>query len=366
MKKTQLKLILAASAVALAAGSPWSLAQDETPPAEAPAEAAPAEEAVAEESSSPEASPPAVAVKPRNAEILPLADKGLLLDVALSGKHLFAVGDRGVVLVSNNAREWAQVASPTRSALAGISFGDENNGWAVGHDAVIVKTGDGGKTWALQNFQPELEKPLLAVLAIDTDNAIAVGAYGLMMRTTDGGSTWAEADAPAIRADELHLNKITKLANGNLLVVGEQGTIGLSADGGNTWEKLASPYDGSLFGAQPNGANGAFIYGLRGNVYKTDDIKTAQWTLVDVGTVSSFFGGAPTTDGGVALVGLAGKVLKLDASGTVTPITVTRPTTDANGTTLDKEVTGSFSAALVWAGRLVVVGELGVQSAPLN
>jgi len=366
MKNPQLKLMLAASAVAIAAGSPWVLAQDDTAPAEPAVEEAAAEETPAEESGAEESAAPAVAVKPRASEIMPLSDKGLLLDVALSGKHLFAVGDRGVVLVSNNARQWAQVATPTRSALTGISFGDENTGWAVGHDAVILKTADGGKTWALQNFQPELEKPFLAVLALDADNAIAVGAYGLMMRTTDGGSTWAEADAPAVRGDELHLNKIGRLANGHLMVVGEQGTLGLSTDGGVTWEKLTAPYEGSLFGVQPSGASGAYIYGLRGNVFRIDDPKTGTWTPVDVGTVSSFFGGAPLSDGGVALVGLAGKALKVDAGGSVSSITVTRPTTDANGTTLDKEVTGSFSSAVVWAGRLVVVGELGVQSAPIN
>lgn len=381
MTNPSLKALLAVAAFATAALSFSLSAQDEAATTEVPAEvvevdaaaAEPVAEASEAEAETDAAAPesaveaaPAAPVKSRDAEILPLASKGLLLDVADSGKFLFAVGDRGVVLVSKNAKDWAQVKTPTRSALAGISFGSESVGYAVGHDAVILKTADGGKTWALQNFQPELEKPLLAVLAVDADNAIAVGAYGLMMRTTDGGGTWAEMEAPEVRGDELHLNKITKLANGELLVVGEQGTMGLSTDGGNTWLKLTAPYDGSLFGAQPLGATGAVIYGLRGNVFKSDDPKAGTWTQVDVGTVSSFFGGASLPDDGVALVGLAGKVLKIDGSGSITPMTITRAQTDANGTTTDKEVTGSFSAALAWSGQLVVVGELGVQSAKIN
>jgi photosystem II stability/assembly factor-like uncharacterized protein len=328
-------------------------------------EAAATSEAVADDSAAEAeaAAAPAVVVKPRDAEMMPLADKGLLLDVAFSGKHLFAVGDRGVVLVSNNAKDWAQVVTPVRSALTGISFSSETVGYAVGHDAVILKTSDGGKTWVLQNFQPELEKPFLGVLAIDDQHVIAVGAYGLMMSTTDGGDTWSETDAPAIRGDELHLNKISRLANGHLIVVGEQGTLGVSTDQGVSWAKLESPYEGSLFGALPYGANGALIYGLRGNVFKTDDVTAAAWTPVDVGTVSSFFGGAAAPEGDVALVGLAGKALKLDSMGTASEVMVTKPTTDANGTTVDKQVTGSFSGALVWGGRLIVVGELGVQSA---
>lgn len=346
------KTLAATFSIVLAAASPWLFAQEDEAEAEATAVEAPAAAVVA--------------VKPRDAEIMPLAPTGLLLDVANSGKHLFAVGDRGVILVSNNSKDWAQVNVPVRSALTSISFASETTGYAVGHDAAILKTSDGGKSWALQNFQPELEKPFLCVLALDADNVFAVGAYGLMYRTTDGGSTWAEADAAAVMEDELHLNKISRLANGNLLVVGEQGTMGLSTDAGNTWTKLEAPYDGSLFGAQAQGENGAVIYGLRGNVYKSVDVAKGQWTPVDVGTVSSFFGGALLPDGSVAVVGLAGKVLKVDSSGNVSPVVVTRPQTDANGTTTDKEVTGSFSAAIVWSGRLVVVGELGVQSTAIN
>lgn len=295
-----------------------------------------------------------------------LASRGLILGVTDSGKHLFAVGDRGTVLVSNNARDWAQVVTPVRSALTAVAFADENTGYAVGHDAVILKTADGGKTWLLQNFQPELEKPFLAVMTLDADNVLALGAYGLLYRTSDGGTTWNEVDAPAIRGDELHLNGIAKLGDGSLLAVGEQGTIGLSADQGATWEKLTSPYDGSLYGAIAVGDKGALIYGLRGNVYRSDDVKAGTWTQVNVNTVSSFFGGAALPDGGVALVGLAGKVLRLDSAGNATAVVVTRPLTDANGNTADKEVTGSFAAAYAWGGRLVVVGEQGVQAVSIN
>lgn len=319
--------------------------------------------ASAEESTEAPAAPPA---KPRPAEIVKLAANGLMLDVANSGKHLFVVGDRGTVLVSNNARDWAQVQTPVRSALTGVDFADQETGYAVGHDAVILKTSDGGKSWELQNFQPELEKPFLSVLALDADNVLAIGAYGLMYRTSDGGGSWNEVDAPAILEEELHLNAISRLSDGSLLVVGEQGTMGHSSDGGLSWTRVESPYDGSLYGALPSGPTGALIYGLRGNVYRSDDVKKGQWSQVDLGTVSSFFGGTSLDDGSIALVGLAGKALRLDSSGTVTPIQVTRLQTDANGVTSDKEVTGSFAAATSWAGRLIVVGELGVQSASLN
>lgn len=376
MKTPQLKTLAAVAAMlAMVVGSPWLRAQDgSAAPADAataeaaPVEGAPVEAAPVEEAATAEAAPeaaPAAPVKPRPSEILALTSKGLMLDVVNTGKHLIAVGDRGTVIVSNNGADWAQVQVPVRSPLTAVSFADEMNGWVVGHDAVILATKDGGKTWAMQNFAPELEKPFLDVIALDTNNVIAFGAYGLLFKTSDGGTTWAALEAPEIRADELHFNGAAKLGNGSLLAVGEQGMLGLSADGGATWAKLASPYDGSYYGALPLGDAGAVVYGLRGNAYKTTDVKGGQWTQINTDTVASFFGGATLPDGGVALVGLAGAVLKLDAADTPTKLRVKVRGTDALGRELDKDVTGSFSSATPFAGGLVVVGEQGVQSLKL-
>jgi len=376
MKNPQFKKLAAASALlAMAAASPWLYAQQEAEAApdaaaEAPAEAAetaaveeaPAEESGASQVPAAEASAP---MKPRASEVLALTSKGLILDVINTGKHLVAVGDRGAVIVSNNGADWAQVQTPVRSPLTAVAFADEMNGWAVGHDAVILATKDGGKTWAMQNFAPELEKPFLDVIALDTNNVLAFGAYGLLFKTTDGGTTWEELDAPAIRADELHFNGATKLNNGSVLAVGEQGMLGVSTDGGVSWTKTTSPYDGSYYGAVPFGDSGAVVFGLRGNAYKTSDVVAGPWTQIQTETVASFFGGTALPDGGVALVGLAGAVVKLDPSDKATKLRVKVRGTDALGRELDKDVTGSFSAATAFAGGLLVVGEQGVQSLKL-
>ena len=351
MKNPQLKTLTALAAVlAMLSASPWLRAQE--------GEEAPA---AAEEAAEPVAAP----VKPRASENLPLTSKGLMLDVTNTGKHLVAVGDRGAVIVSNNGADWAQVQTPVRSPLTAVSFADGMNGWVVGHDAVILATKDGGKSWLMQNFGPELEKPFLDVLALDASNVIALGAYGLLYKTSDGGTTWAALDAQEIRADELHFNGAAKLGNGSVLVVGEQGMLGLSSDGGSSWSKLDSPYEGSYYGALPLGDAGAVVFGLRGNAYKTADVSSGKWTQINTDTVASFFGGTTLPDGGVALVGLAGAVLTLDAADKPTKLRVKVRGKDALGNELDKDVTGTFAAATPFAGGLLVVGEQGVQSLKL-
>ncbi len=297
-------------------------------------------------------------------ELMRLSPTRLLLDIVNTGAHLVAVGDRGAVLVSNNGNDWAQVQTPTRSTLNAAAFADSNNGWAVGHDAAILHTKDGGKTWDLQNFQPELEKPLLDVLAIDANTAFAVGAYGLLLHTTDGGSSWNEIDTP-IREDELHFNSIARLNNGDLFIAGEQGKLAFSADGGATWTALESPYEGSYFGALPRGDKGVLIFGLRGNVYVSEDGR-GGWTPIDLGSVATLFGGALLPDGSPVLAGLAGNVRHIGTDGTVSKIPVVVKETDAKGNPQLKERTGTLSAVLPFGERLLLVGENGVLSVAMK
>lgn len=299
---------------------------------------------------------PAAPVKARPAEMFPLAARTLLLDVANNGKHLIAVGDRGHVVASNDGVNWAQVAVPVRATLTALDFVDDTTGWAVGHDAVILRTVDSGKTWQLQNFQPELERPFLDVAFADANRGIAIGAYGLMMATSDGGVTWEEVDAAPIREEELHLNSLTRLANGDFFIVGETGMMGVSSDG-VSWERVTAPYEGSLYGAIARGDKGAVVFGLRGNVYVTDDVRGGTWTQVDTGTVASFFGGTLLPSGDVVMVGLAGEIAFLSATGNVR-----RAKLDAMA-----GVTGSgtLSSAIPWKGGVLAVGELGVSTVGL-
>ena len=295
-----------------------------------------------------EAPEPKVEVKPHPAEIMPMTVKGLLLDVASTGTGYVAVGDRGGVLLSADGKAWTQAPVPVRAALTAVTFVDAQHGWAVGHDATIVATTDGGKSWTLQYFHPELEKPLLDVLFLDANRGFAVGAYGLFLKTEDAGKTWAEVDAPAVRADELHLNSIVKLNDGSLFIAGEAGTLAVSGDEGKTWTKLKSPYDSSLFGALPVGDKGALIFGLRGNVYLAQDVRADKWTRLETHSVASMFGGTLLPDGEMAMVGLNGVILLADAAGHVRA--------------LQSPVGTPLSAAVPLNGNLLAVGESGVQT----
>ena len=294
--------------------------------------------------------PNAKDLQPRPAEIAPLAAKSLLLAITRADGRYVAVGDRGVIVASADGKAWEQTPSPVHAALTTVAFADAQQGWAAGHDAAILHTADGGKTWQLQNFQPELNKPVLALLALDAQRAFAVGAYGLFLSTADGGKTWAQLDAPALLEDGLHLNSIIRLGNGELFVAGETGLVAVSADGA-AWKRLKLPYEGSLFGALPRGDKGALVFGLRGNVLWTDDVRAGKWTRVETGTVQSMFAGAMLPGGEAALVGADGEILLVAPKGGVRKM---------RGHDERQLGSGTLAGVLVQDGNLLAVGENGV------
>src|SRR5262245_9614082 len=81
----------------------------------------------------------------------PLASKSLLQSIAKAGNRLVAVGQRGHIVYSDDqGATWKQAAVPISSDLTAVYFANDKNGWAVGHDGVILATDNGGDKWTLQ------------------------------------------------------------------------------------------------------------------------------------------------------------------------------------------------------------------------
>ena len=81
----------------------------------------------------------------------PLAPRGSLTGLARAGKRVVAVGQRGHVLLSDDAgKTWQQADVPVSADLVAVSFPNAETGWAVGHDGVVLHSTDAGRTWARQ------------------------------------------------------------------------------------------------------------------------------------------------------------------------------------------------------------------------
>lgn len=250
---------------------------------------------------------PATVVNALEPASLPAASvRQLLLDIAPAGTRLVAVGERGRIFLSNDQGvTWQAAAAPGEATLTAVYFHDERHGWAVGHDAVILRTDDGGASWVLVHQAPAEYRPLLDVWFENENRGFAVGAYGLALESRDGGRRWQPRTLPA---EDMHLNAIAGGADGRIYIAGEGGTLLRSHDGGRRWRKLASPYRGSFFGVLRLPDGNPLVFGLRGKAFRSPD-GGHRWLPVVTHGESALQGGAVLADGSVMLAGNDGAVL---------------------------------------------------------
>jgi len=265
----------------------------------------------------------------QNAEIAPLASQSLLLDLVWAGPRIVVVGERGHILHSDDrGATWRQAKVPTQANLTGVFFIDARNGWAVGHDEVILRTTDGGDNWTLTHSAPEKQQPLLSVWFKDANLGFAIGAYGTRLATIDGGYTWvtqtfdpqpiAPRAKPATQADDdefsdesspsdMHLNAIVASSTGKLYIAAEAGHLFRSDDEGASWKVLPAPYEGSFFGILPLEGEALLAFGLRGHLFESEDAGMT-WREIPTQTVAMLTDGVRVAQA-IAVSGLAGTLL---------------------------------------------------------
>lgn len=239
--------------------------------------------------------------------VAPLAKESLLLDVATTADGLIAVGERGHVLLSSDGHDWQQQQVPVNATLTAVTVRQQQM-WAVGHDALIIASENGGRSWQVQHYQPELEKPLMDVLFFDAQHGVAIGAYGLFLRTEDGGASWQrephielldeedieylqelKEEDEALYEQELgsilpHFNRLSHIGS-RLYLAGEAGLLAFSDNQGKHWQRMDVDYFGSFFDISQAADGRLLAAGLRGNLFVYDDLD--GWRPLATGMKSS-------------------------------------------------------------------------------
>ena len=314
---------------------------------------------------------PQAPAKPRPALMAAKAAQARLLDIAVAGSQLVAVGEEGVILQSADGQTWQQMPSPVGVMLNRVHFTDANSGWVLGYDASILQTQDGGKTWQLRHHDPK-GRAIYDLQFMDAKHGIAIGGYGTVLETRDGGQTWTP-QVSALSRLGVHLNVLLKMTDGSLFVVGERGLMARSKDAGASWQALNSPYAGSYFGAMQQGDKGALVYGMRGNVFSAEDLNKCAatdiakwdpdarqtvtapgqiaalgWHKIENASHESLFGALPLKGGALLLVGVNGTALKLDdARKVLTPVKTPAAET--------------LVKVIAYKGHMIAVGRRGIQ-----
>jgi len=276
-----------------------------------------------------------------------IASKSLIFAIRKFGDRYFAVGHRGHILYSDDGGDtWTQAEVPVRSTLLDIYFPTPELGWAVGHEGVILHSSDAGKTWVKQYdgirygteglafykklveenpdnedypyFVEEMEfsigqgadKPLFKVYFLTPDYGYVVGAYGMALVTRDAGKSWQHVMHNIENDSFYHIFDFAPLpGEGQFFLSGEAGLFIKS----NTITQVATqvhsvPWEGSFFASAAAADSAIVMGGLRGRMYRTDDIGDT-WVVVEKPPTSSIVDSTLMANGDLVFVGIAGEIL---------------------------------------------------------
>ncbi|MBS7725124.1 hypothetical protein I0D68_15025 [Pseudomonas lalucatii] len=260
--------------------------------------------------------------------------RAVLLGIARSGEQrLVAVGERGLVLLSDDAgAHWRQAQVPVSVTLTAVRFVGAR-GAAIGHGGVVLTSEDGGESWTLRldgrraaelaladaeqtvdanllgNAQLLVEegpdKPLLDLDLDEQGRLLVVGAYGMAFASEDFGQSWSSWMSRLENPSGYHLYAVRR--NGeHLLVAGERGILLRSEDAGGRFSRVELPYAGSLFTAELLGER-MVVAGLKGSLLYSRD-GGQSWQRLDSGNGASFTASTQAADGALYLVDQAGQV----------------------------------------------------------
>ena len=135
--------------------------------------------------------------------------------IAMSGAAGVAVGDGGLVLTTaTGGTKWAVADTKLPAAVAEgmnfrcvASFGQSV--WAAGRPgSVVLRSADFGKTW--DSVATGWHTPINALCAISDKEVWAVGDLGAVLKSTDGGTTWAVQRCGGMKAAALFAHGAAK------------------------------------------------------------------------------------------------------------------------------------------------------------
>jgi photosystem II stability/assembly factor-like uncharacterized protein len=238
----------------------------------------------------------------------------------------------------NNTLKMELFSSSIPDHVEDMHFFNDSIGLFITYGGNIFKTFDNGDSWSLKYSNPSNKLPLLQILFIDQNVGYVVGGTeynspdrtsgGIILKTADGGDTWANVFQIS---GSIQCNSIAANINGCLFVIGrsdphKSDKIFKSSDGGINWITLdyndfqlskmifsdnfgfctggAYPGNGKIYRSNDNGDTWSettnfintdwtwdiafkdsigFCIGNNQSIYKTTDYGET-WTLIHSGT----------------------------------------------------------------------------------
>jgi photosystem II stability/assembly factor-like uncharacterized protein len=206
----------------------------------------------------------------------------------------YAVGSEGVILkTTDGGGTWATQTSGTPSALYSVSFQNNSTGFAVGKSGTAIKTTDGGATW--DTMSVGATNSLYAVQFVGTGGTGFAVSYDMaggstLYKTTDAGASWQSSALPGT-GDQGNCLAFASESTG--LVAGFRGYAVKTTDGGANFDYLSPGTVLDFHGV-------AFLHGSGSTAYVVGDSLTI-WKTTDLGTTWVRMSVISPSDSGAAL-----------------------------------------------------------------
>lgn len=206
--------------------------------------------------------------------------------VVLPNNKIFILKEsRHIVKSENFGQSWETVNAPAnpnaRNLVGGMDFGDLNNGyaWFSQNDYgnyYVLKTNDGGNTWAEIKFFAGPGYISGDVVAFDADNVVLLGPDTWTQRTTDGGTTWEPAVLNNFPPNfsTRDFEGAAKIDANRAIAIGER-FISTTSDKGATWNYLdhgMNDIDSNFYKITFSSDTLGYISLYNGTILKTTDL----------------------------------------------------------------------------------------------
>ena len=224
-----------------------------------------------------------------------------LYDVSRLGDSLLAVGDFGLLLVSNDGGQtWrADSSLDTEFALLGSVLND-GGAIVVGQMGFLATLID--DSWLVHDAITS--ERLLAVDSNANGLTVAVGGFGTALVSTDGGGSWSKviiSELESMEYPDPHLYDVHVSDDGVVTVVGEFSIVLQSHDSGESWEVLHQG-ESSLFSLYFDASGDGYAVGQKGALLHSPDGR--RWNSLQSGSDANFLDVVSLQDSQIVVSGM--------------------------------------------------------------